>query len=178
MSEENKKNLLKKKAFILALIYMFFSMTAHINASIERSRNYSYSISQDDSKKGDEPYARYNNFNIYIGSERYLSSFLKNPNNVCVLDGRYAKNPYMKIFDSHRIKSTQDMFNILGVLLQYEKENPSEWRRSIQGLQIEWIAHNISYECGILPKNTESVDLDNKDAVLYEDEVIRFIFGK
>lgn len=177
MKEEMKKNLLRKKAFVLALVYIFFCMSAHVNASIEKNRLYHYSLVQN-YKNNDKPYAKYKNYNIYIGSEKYLNKFIDDKNNVCVIDGRYGKNPFMRIYDSYRITSTEDMFNILAILLEYENENPSEWRRSIQGLQIEWIAHNISYECGILRKNTESVDLDNEDAFLYEDEFIRLIFGK
>lgn len=178
MREEKKKNLLRKKALVLALMYMFFSMSAHINASVSKERNFSYEIGQSKTRNGSVPYATYKNYNIYIGSEKYLSQFVANQNNICVIDGRCGKNPNMKICDSYRIKSTEDMFNILAILLEYEKQNPTEWSRTLEGLQIEWVAHNISYEYGILPVNSGSVDLDNWDAFLYEDDIVKFIFGK
>ena len=74
--------------------------------------------------------------------------------------------------------STEDMFNILAVLQEYEKVYPTRWNRSLEGLQIEWVAHNISFQYGILPVRSGSVDLDNLDGFLYEDAGIKLIFGK
>ena len=178
MREENREKLLRKKAFILFLIYIFFSMSTRINASVENNRNFSYEININNSRNNDSPYATYKNYNIYIGSEKYLKPYITDSNNICIIDGRNSSNPNMRIYDSYRITSTEDMFNILAILLDYEKQFPSEWSRSLEGLQIEWVAHNISYNLGIFQKNSGTVDLDNRDAFLYEDEIIKFLFKK
>lgn len=178
MREEKKKNLLRKKAIALALMYMFFCMSSHINASIVKEREFAYELCYGNSRSNDKPFAIYKNYNIYIGCEVDIKQYLSDPNNICVVDGRCNKNPNMKIYNSYRITSTEDMFNILAVLQEYEKLYPTRWNRSLEGLQIEWVAHNISYQYGILPVRSGSVDLDNLDGILYEDKGIKLIFGK
>ena len=178
MGEDKKKKLLRKKALTLALMYMFFCMSSHINASIEKERNFAYELCDSSSRSNDKPFATYKNYNIYIGCEADVSRYTSDPNNICIIDGRCNKNPNMKIIDSHRITSTEDMFNILAVLQEYEKIYPTRWNRSLEGLQIEWVAHNISFQYGILPVRSGSVDLDNLDGFLYEDAGIKLIFGK
>lgn len=178
MGEDKKKKLLRKKALTLALMYMFFCMSSHINASIEKERNFAYELCDSSSRSNDKPFATYKNYNIYIGCEADVSRYTSDPNNICIIDGRCNKNPNMKIIDSYRITSTEDMFNILAVLQEYEKIYPTRWNRSLEGLQIEWVAHNISFQYGILPVRSGSVDLDNLDGFLYEDAGIKLIFGK
>lgn len=174
MREELKKNLLKKRALVLALMYMSLSWCSQINASIERDRTYSYELSDTES----ESFATYGKYKLYFGSEEDLNYYMDNPYNICIVDGRFGDNPNFRICDSFRITNDEDMFNILAVLLEYEKENPSDWNRTIEGLQIEWVAHNMSYEYGLLRDRSGSVDLDSKDAILYEDNLIKLVFGK
>lgn len=178
MGEDKKKKLLRKKALTLALMYMFFCMSSHINASIEKERNFAYELCDSSSRSNDKPFATYKNYNIYIGCEADINRYTSDPNNICIIDGRCNKNPNMKIIDSYRITSTEDMFNILAVLQEYEKIYPTRWNRSLEGLQIEWVAHNISFQYGIFPVRSGSVDLDNLDGFLYEDAGIKLIFGK
>ena len=178
MGEDKKKKLLRKKALTLALMYMFFCMSSHINASIEKERNFAYELCDSSSRSNDKPFATYKNYNIYIGCEADVSRYTSDPNNICIIDGRCNKNPNMKIIDSYRITSTEDMFNILAVLQEYEKIYPTRWNRSLEGLQIEWVAHHMSFQYGILPVRSGSVDLDNLDGFLYEDAGIKLIFGK
>lgn len=174
MREEIKKNLLRRRAIAMALMYMSLNYCCQINASIERDRNYSYELSSAES----ESFASYGKYNLYFGSEKDLNCYMDNPCNICIVDGRFGKNPNFRICDSFRITNDEDMFNILAVLLEYEKENPSDWNRTIEGLQIEWVAHNMSYEYGLLRDRSGSVDLDSRDAILYEDKLIKLVFGK
>ena len=60
MREELKKNLLKKRALVLALIYMSLNWCSQINASIERDRTYSYELSDTES----ESFATYGKYKL------------------------------------------------------------------------------------------------------------------
>ena len=97
MGEDKKKKLLRKKALTLALMYMFFCMSSHINASIEKERTFAYELCDSSSRSNDKPFATYKNYNIYIGCEADINRYTSDPNNICIIDGRCNKNPNMKI---------------------------------------------------------------------------------
>lgn len=177
MREEIRKNLIKKKAFILACLYMSFGMYANSRAMSSKDRNLSYTINNEYSE--DENYfGSCDGYDIYFGSEDELREYVDNDRNICVIDGRRNLNPNYKICHSYRITNEQDMYNILGVILEYDKLYPSKWNRSIDGLQIEWYLHNVCYEMNIFIDRSESVDLDMRDFFIFEDSVLKLIMGK
>lgn len=106
--------------------------------------------------------------NIYIGREDYLKG-LKNvkDNDVLILNQTYISNPNFRIYDSYKITNIEDMNYILNYLLEYEKNHPSKWERSINSMRNEWIAHNLAYRFDINSKRAKDLDLDNDDENKY-----------
>lgn len=177
MRDELRKKYIRRKAFLLACFYMIFNMYAYIKTSSPKQRNMSYEINED-YERGGAPFASYHDFDIYFGSEEYLESYIFDSDNICVVDGRGGNNPTLRVCNSYRITNEEDMFNILGVIMEYEEKYPSKWCRTLEGLQIEWYVHNVCYEMNILIKSSKSVDLDMRDAILYEDRIVKLFLGK
>ena len=93
---------------------------------------------------------------------------------VKVVDQRKAKDPNMKIVDSYKIKSKENMKLILEALLEYNQENPVDpaWERTLNSMIIEWDAHNFGYDKGDIAEffgrkdvkpRCKDVDLNNLD---------------
>ena len=177
MREEIRKNLIRKKAFMMACMYMFFSVYAQERANTYKDRNLSYSINSDYSQ-GECYFGSCDGHDIYFGSEDELKVFSNNENNICIIDSRLGLNPNYKICDSYKITNEQEMYNIIGVIMEYDNLYPSRWHRSLDGLQIEWYFHNLFYEMNILVDRSESVDLDMRDYFIFEDFVLKLIMGK
>jgi hypothetical protein len=175
MKEEIRKNLIRKKTFLLACMYMFFSV--YVNHSLSnRNRNLSYNINSEYSDG--ECFGTCNGYNIYFGNEEDLQKYLDNKNNICVIDSSRGINPNYKICESYRITSEEEMYNIIGVIMEYDKLYPSNWHRSVDGLQIEWYLHNVCYEMNIFVDRSESVDLDMRDYFIFEDKLLKLVMGK
>lgn len=106
--------------------------------------------------------------NIYIGNEEYLNN-LKNvgENDILILDQRYLKNPNVRIYDSYKIDDFYIIDYVLNYLLEYEKNNPSNWDRTIKSMRNEWYLHNLAYKFNYDKKRTKHLDLDNNDEEKY-----------
>lgn len=177
MRDEIRKNLIRKRAFIIACMYMVFSMYANERAALYKDRNLSYNLNSEYNGNG-EYFGSCNGYDVYFGSENELKQYSKNDKNICIIDGSRGLNPNYKICDSYRITNEQEMYNIIGIIMEYDKLYPSRWHRSLDGLQIEWYLHNVCYEMNIFIDRSDSVDLDMRDYFIFEDSVLKLIFGK
>ena len=101
------------------------------------------------------------------------SHTFRNSNDIYIIDDRKSLNPDMAICDSHKIRDKKFMNEIIDLLLEYEKENPSNWNRTKESMINEWIMHNISYDLDFKRESTERVDLDNKDEKKYSLTLFR-----
>lgn len=115
----------------------------------------------------------YSKGKIYIGDDAYLSS-LENveENDILVLDERKEYDPNMKIYDSYKINNIDDLEEILNVLLNYEKNNPSDWNRTLKSMRNEWLYHNVLYFINYQRDRTKDVDLNNVDEKTYVKAII------
>lgn len=177
MRDEIRKNLIRKKAFLVACMYMFFSMYANERANMYKDRNLSYSINSEYTSNN-QCFGSCDGYDIYFGSEDSLQQYLDDEKNICIIDSRRGINPNYKICDSYKITDEQVMYDVIGVIMEYDILHPSMWSRSLDGLQIEWLVHNICYEMGILPERSDSVDLDMRDYFIFEDSILKLIMGK
>lgn len=102
--------------------------------------------------------------NIYIGREEYLNG-LKNitDKDVLILDQSYISNPNFRIYNSYKITNLEDMTYILNILLEYERNNPSKWDRTLISMRNEWLIHNLAYRFEINKVRAKDLDLDNDD---------------
>lgn len=178
MNGERRKQL-RRKAFMLSSIYMFFCMFINSFKTGSNERDFCYEKNSYYSSELNNEYACYNGRNIYIVDDEEFDKIDKNDNDIYLLDYRNVLNSNVQIYNSNLIHDENDMYNILGVLLEYAKEYPNErWNRSIEGMYIEWYIHNIFYDCSILIERSCSVDLDTRDALIFEDNLVKKLFLK
>ena len=68
---------------------------------------------------------------------------------ILVYDDRHTSkdNPNIQIYNSYQITKLEHKIEILKVLQEYDRNNPSSisWDRSLNSLRIEWSMHNILY---------------------------------
>lgn len=82
----------------------------------------------------------------------------------------------MFIRESYKITDKDKRNQILEVLCEYEKNNPSEWDRSIESMRLEWFIHNMGHELDYKKDHSDDVDLNNEDEEDYDDKVLRKLF--
>lgn len=114
---------------------------------------------------------------VYIGDKEFLDTIPEGDRVILIEDQRFSKDdPNMKIYNSCQICDKNDRNDILEVICEYERLNPSPWDRTIESMRLEWLMHNLSYYCDYKQHRTEDVDLDNLDEKTYDNKVLRKIF--
>ncbi len=166
----DKKSLRRKKAILIILSLMLLTpklaCTKEYHPEIEILEN-------------NDAYAEYRNGRVFIGSRYYLWSIRDQieENDIVVLDRRYATDPNMTIYNSYRIRSAEERNDILEILQLYEREYPSEWKRSIESMRGEWAIHNLFYSIDFKLNSTKDVDLNNGDEEIYNKTLIKLFFN-
>ncbi len=121
-----------------------------------------------------EAYASYSGGLIYIGKYKH-HPYLLDDGDIFILDSRWDNNPDMKIINSYKVLDSNERSEILSVLCEYEKENPSKWDRSLGSMELEWTLHNLGYYFNIKRDSSTDVDLDNSDEDIYQNKVLQKI---
>ena len=157
-----------KKSVKKALTFISLSILLTSLYKYEKTNNPTNYISI----KEDDGYTiySYSNGKVYIGKKSELRSLIGKigPNDVVVIDQRNNKeDPNMKIISSYRITNANFRNEIIRILHQYEKDNPSSWKRSITSMRREWLVHNLLHHFDVQLKRTKDVDFNNKDETLY-----------
>ena len=115
-----------------------------------------------------EAFASYSEGLVYIGDEDYINSCdCLNEGDILVCDARLADDPNMRIIDSYKIIDKDIRNEILEILEEYEKENPTDWDRSLTSMRLEWFCHNFSYCVSNETDRAKDVDLNNEDEKKY-----------
>lgn len=123
-----------------------------------------------------KPYATYSMGNIYIGNKEYLQGLSNlSKYDILIEDQRTNKNPNMRIYDSYTVYDPNVRREILEAICNYEREDPSEWERSISSMEAEWYFHNLSYFFSIQKERAKDVDLDNDAEYKYNNSIIKKI---
>lgn len=122
---------------------------------------------ESDYKIDDKAFSNYSKGLIYIGDKEFLDSLDVNENDILVEDDRDSNNPSMKIRNSYLVTDSTTRKEILEVLLKYEENDPSDWNRTIEAMDLEWEAHNVLYYLNYKKDHTTDVDLDNEDEEKY-----------
>ncbi|MDE5888487.1 MAG: hypothetical protein K2H20_00535, partial [Bacilli bacterium] len=86
--------------------------------------------------------------------------------------------PDMCIYNSYKIKESSIIMEVLLILEEYEKENPSNWNRTLDSMYNEWIVHNICYGLNYRIRSTEHVDLDNEDEAIFSMPVWKLLLNR
>ena len=152
----------EKKALLLLWTYIIIFFTPKIkahknNPKITYNDNYIYEES---------PYGTYNQKDIYIISVEKAKELDNKTDNIYIIDDRLDNDPDMSICSSYKFNSN-DIENILNLLIKYEEKYPSDWDRSFKSMKNEWVIHNICYFLNIQKARTEQVDFNNSDEDTY-----------
>lgn len=120
------------------------------------------------------PFAQYSNGYVYIGDTEYLSSLHGiTENDVLIKDERNYSDPNIAIYQSYNIIDKETRNEILEIISCYEIMYPSDWKRSIESMRLEWFCHNVSYYFNYKVDHSEEVDLNNADEDKYDIEIVR-----
>ena len=147
-----------KYALVVGASCLFVSLS--INEKVEYHPDYEILTDSD-------AYAKYPDGYVYIGDADYLNSIKCQPNDVLVLDERNEKNN-IKVIDSYKIKNRFYRDDIINIILEYEKEYPSNWDRTVETMRDEWFVHNMLYGLGIRRSSTTDVDFENNEEKVYK----------
>ena len=144
----------RKKAFALLVIYslIIFKLNSRRNIKVNYNEEYD--------KCEDSYFACLDDKNIFIVDDRDSVCL---DDNIYVIDSRYDDDPNMIVHNSYKIKSLEEIKELLKILKEYEKQYPSKWKRSILSMEYEWIVHNLAYYLNIFPGSSKDVDLNNTD---------------
>lgn len=84
---------------------------------------------------------------------------------VLVRDDRHTGNPSFQIVESHRIRSSARMREILACIIDFDARHPTDpaWQRGMDSLLREWKLHNLAYRLHVCRGSARHVDLDNRD---------------
>ena len=149
-----------------------FIVLASSYVATEPHYNPQYELLEDDCA-----FARCSCGTVYIGDQEFLEQFLCEEGVILIEDQRNSKkNPNMKIYASCSIDDKNDRNDILEIIQEYERQDPTEWDRSIESMRLEWLIHNLSYDLDIQKHRTEDVDLDNLDEDKYDSKLLQLLF--
>lgn len=119
-------------------------------------------------------FATYRDGNVYIGNSEFINK-LENvkENDILILDDHKNSDPDYKIISSYKITDNNIQNEILSILLEYARINPSSWHRSMKSMKIEWIAHNLLYYFDYQTIRTRDVDFNNSDENVYNERMLK-----
>lgn len=122
-----------------------------------------------------DAFAQYEDGFIYIGNKKYIDNIKIKDGDILIEDKRLEEDPDIVIYDSYEIKNKDLRNTVLEVICCYEKENPSNWNRSIESMRLEWFIHNVCYQFKYKPEHTMDVNLNNADEEKYNNKIIQNI---
>lgn len=160
---------LKRKLLILCISFILYSDTSDICLY-----EPNYEVLDEES----DAYGTYSDGLIYIGKSEYLRSIINkvDEGDILVLDRRNSLDSDMQIIDSYKITNSNDIKDILSCLLEYERENPTNWNRTLSSMEVEWQVHNILYRLHYQRYRTDDVDLNNADENVYNNHILKKLF--
>lgn len=127
----------------------------------------------------DNIFARYSEGNVYIGDAIFIGKLNKdNKKDIFVIDNRSDDDPTLKVLSSYKITDNNLQNEIIHILLEYEKRNPSAWNRTMKKMKIEWTAHNLLYYFDYKVNRTVDVDFNNNDEKVYNREMLKQVIKK
>ena len=94
-------------------------------------------------------------------------NYIPSKNNVTIIDERDIFDPNVEILNSYRINDVFKMMDIINEILEYEKNDPSNWDRNKYGMLLEWAIHNMAYNLGFFTESSASVDFSSFEENFY-----------
>ena len=167
----NKQKDKNKRLFIIIASCAIILFTPKLHASTH-VYNPNITYNQEYTKDEPIPFATYSNGNVYICNKEIIAKLVQEENDIYIIDQRNSSDPNFCICSSHQITSKEQRNEILELLLEYERQYPTNWDRSIESMRNEWAIHNICYDLGIKTTSSVDVDLNNQDEEKYNSKVL------
>ena len=168
MKKTNRKNVLIYLMALLVALSLFYNKNKKIEV---------YDINDD---KTYSVHCNYSKGKVYICDSMNDANKVYevcDKNDVVVVDQTEFDDPNMKIVSSYKITDKEDMIQILNIIKDYCKNKGSNWNRSINSMQNEWLVHNICSSMLIKRSSTDDVDLNNSDENLYNSKIVGKMLG-
>ena len=109
-------------------------------------------------------FADYSKGRIFIGKQDELDSLENlNEGDILILDARDEEDPDMKVMDSYKIIEPVCQEEVILVMLDYEKLDPSNWSRTEKSMLGEFCDHITAYYLGYETDSAKHVDFNNSD---------------
>lgn len=167
-----KKRRVKKLIF---LITTYFTILLTVKAGGGNSKNDSYPYNEVPYETI-APYTTYSKGSVYIADAETIKRIIVDSCDLYVIDDRgNEKNPDMCICNSYKIRSKEDIREIVEILLQYESEFPSDWERTAESMYNEIRMHNKGFDLGYKETRTRDVDLDNNDEEKFNNPMLSLL---
>ena len=123
-----------------------------------------------------KPYAIYSHGNVYILKDQEKTKKLSlQENDIVIIDQRDGNNPNFKVIASYMINDKNIRNEIIEIMQEYNREYPSNWKRTNEALRLEWYVHNLLHDLNYELDHTTDVDLDNNDEDVYNKPFINKI---
>ena len=124
-----------------------------------------------------DAFASYSGGLVYIGDQEFLDSITPNEGDILVGDYRFDHtDPEYEVYDSYKIHGREARNEILEILQEYERLNPSPWDRSMESLRLEMFFHYYSHYFGYEIDRSGTTDLNNRDEEKYDNKILRKLF--
>ena len=127
----------------MILIILILTLALHSRMRTPYIYNPHYMIASSESY-----YATYSKGRVFIGSQEYLDSVRNriSDHDIVVIDNRNdPDDPYMEVKISDPIYDKEIREEILELIIIYDYYRPSDWRRTLSSMRLEWFANNITY---------------------------------
>lgn len=109
-------------------------------------------------------FANYSRGRIFIGKQDDLDSLEDlGEDDILILDARDEEDPDMKVMDSYKIIEPVCQEEVILVMLDYEKLDPSNWSRTEKSMLGELHDHLTAYYIGYEIDSAKDVDFNNSD---------------
>ena len=122
----------------------------------------------------DDAFARYSNGKVYIGDNYFINNLVNiEKNDILIIDNRNSDDPSFKVLSSYKVNDRFFQIEILEILLEYERQKPTKWNRSLSSMKYEWFVHNLFYYFNYQINRTMDVDFNNNDEGIYTRKKVK-----
>ena len=160
----------KKVKYVLVTTATIFTV-AYFN------NDYNYNPTYEILDESDDAYAIYPKGKVYIGDKKYIESLRDVKDTDILVEDQRKTRENMKIVSSYKIKDKDLRNDIICILVEYEKDNPTDWDRTIESMRVEWFVHNFLYDINYEIDRTKDVDFQNDEEKTYNKKILRKLFS-
>ena len=125
------------------IIIIILTLALHSHMRTPHVYNPHYRVAD-----GKPYYATYSNGRVFIGDPTYLESIKSEitPQDIIVVDNRKdPTDPNMEVKTEEPIYDKEIREEIIELIQIYSYYRPSDWKRTISSMRLEWFSYNITF---------------------------------